>query len=214
MKRVVYLFFCMSIATFLQASSYWLIQEDFIKIGKKDLYETEKTSSLQKEMKKTIGFADLDNPQYVFLMPLQKLSSLESYPPFSSVSDSVLLKTSLHFQIFSLHSLVEEASLCFDEFFNRPYVFYALYDIEMEASEAFEKHIQEKKEAFSKASWGLWKSMIAGVYPKYLFCISFITKEELMKWSMDQVLSGLDISHVLKNKQEGKLRQDKELSYK
>ena len=215
MKRILYGFFWVCTATILQASPYWLVEQDFIKLGKKDLYEKEKNLILKKEDKKVFGFSDLENSQYVFLMPLQKISSLEEYPPFNSRKDDVLLNTSLHFQIFSLHAWIEKASLRFDNLLteNRPYIFYGVYDVEVEATEAFENHIASRKESFPTASWGLWKSMLAGIYPKYIFCASFITKEELVRWSMDQVFSGLEIKDVLRSKQEGRLKQEKELSH-
>jgi hypothetical protein len=215
MKYIFYIAFWVSMAVVLQADAYWLIEEDFIKLGKKELYETEKRHFLKKQSEKVVGLSDLDNPQYVFLMPLKKIGSLENYPPFVSVEKDPILETTLHFQIFSLHKLIEQASVKPLEVFieTRPYVFYAVYDVEIESTEIFEEHFKAQAKSMQKERWCFWRGILAGTYPKYIFCISFETKAELVNWSMDKILNGLDTTHILRSRVEGKLKQNKELSF-
>lgn len=195
---------------------YWLIQEDFIKMGKKELYETQKISQLKKRETPVIGIADLENPQFLFLEPLKNLASLVQYPPFVDQAKDVLLETCLNFQIYSLHQLIEKSSLRPKETFleSRPYYFYAIYEVEPEAGGVLEE-IMAKSVALAKKenSWCFWKTLLGGDCPKYVFCASFATKEQMKEWSMDTVIEEPGLKHVLRGKKTGWMKRHKEFCF-
>ncbi|MBM3198953.1 MAG: hypothetical protein FJZ58_06865, partial [Chlamydiae bacterium] len=109
------------------SAKYWLLQQDFIKVGKRDLYEEVQ----QKQSKRPIrlGMEDLENAQYVFLEPLKTLGALAEYPPFAE--DSLGLEARcLYFQIFSLLQLLPQFSNLEATFSaSRPYYRYVVYEV-------------------------------------------------------------------------------------
>ncbi len=54
-----------------------MIQEDFIKMGKKEVYETQKLLNLKEKKQQVIGVADLENPQFeeIFYWPIEKMTN-------------------------------------------------------------------------------------------------------------------------------------------
>ncbi len=217
-----YIAFCFCASATAALSEYWLIQEDFIKLGKREFYLEKKQEDLskqkawlkdKKELFDIIGAEDLENPQYVFLAPLKNLASLSFYEPIShrEKSRNVLLETTMHFQIFSLHQFLPECSLKEETVFitTKPYFFYALYDITLGSQEIFEKALKEASIRCSKdsISWCVFKSLLAGSTPKYLVCLSFATKEELKEWSMEKVLPEITLNDIFRDKKSGWMKR-------
>ncbi|MES2199383.1 MAG: hypothetical protein V4489_04370 [Chlamydiota bacterium] len=196
---------------------YWLIQQDFIKMGTRELYETQKLLELKKQSYQIIGAADLVDPEFLFLMPVEKLAYLDRYPPFKEQPKEKLLESCINFQIFSLHQLLEKSSLNPMETFleAKPYYFYAIYEMEPGAGFSLED-IMEKKALSQKKgeSWCFWKSLLAGEYPKYIFCTSFATKEEMKEWSMEKIIDEPGLKNVLRGKKTGWMKSQKEFCFR
>ncbi|MBS0627678.1 MAG: hypothetical protein JSS09_05650, partial [Verrucomicrobia bacterium] len=187
-----------------------------IKIGKKELYETQKSLELKKRASSVIGIADLENPQFLFLEPLKNLSSLAQYPPFVAPYKDTLLETCLNFQIYSLHQLIEKSSLRFKETFleSKPYYFYAIYEVEPEAGAILEE-IMAKSAACAKKenNWCFWKTLLGGDCPKYVFCTSFATKEQMKEWTMENVVEESRLKSILRGKKTGWMKRHKEFCF-
>ena len=196
---------------------YWLVQEDFIKFGKGDLYLAEKGREIKGLKLQTYGIEDLENPQYVFLSPLKSLGSMSAYEPFIERSEGELLKSCLNFQIFSLHRFLEACSLRSQDVFSekKPYLFYALYEVEPGAEDSFEGELMKavSKLKAAKVSWSTWKCLLAGDYPKYLFCLAFESKDELKNWSMNTLFNEEKIEEILRGKKSGWMKKEAALSY-
>lgn len=220
MKMFIFLLgFCLSFGHAFASpiEDYWLVQEDFIKFGKGDLYLAEKGKEIKELKTKTFGIEDLENPQYVFLSPLKSLADLSLLEPFAENRGGELLKSCLNFQIFSLHKFLDICSLrpagVFSE--KKPYLFYALYEVTPGAEDAFEGELMKAaaKLKSGKVSWRTWKCLLAGDCPKYLFCFAFETKEELKDWSMDALFNEEKISEILRGKKSGWMKRESSLSY-
>lgn len=204
---------------------YWLIESDFTKLGKKELFEEEKKKDLE-ELKnflrkkrrtlEVIGIEDLENPQYVFLMPLKDLSSLDLYPPIHQKELSALA-TCLHFQVFSLHEMLEDCSFRGTEALveTRPYLSYVLYDIDPGSQQSFEEHLlqislkQSKKSPFA---WNVWKVLLGADLPKYLICASFETKESMKETKLEELLEEAAFKDILRNRKGGWMKRENALS--
>lgn len=209
-------------AFLLQAESYWLIQQDFIKLGKKDLYE-EQLQKIQKKQRgdfikkkqqfSVMGMEDLENPRTVLLMPVQDLSSLSLYPPFLSQEKEALFNTCLNFQIFSLHAFLEEGSKSIQKTFvgSRPYYYYVFYDV-VPGGQVLMEEALRKAVSSSSELWCAWKSLIAGDGPSYLVCLSFETKEQLKEWSMEKLLEEGSLKEILRGKKSGWMKKEDKLS--
>lgn len=196
-----------------EKTDYWLIQQDFIKMGKREIYEKQKAIQLKKQSYQVIGISDLENPACLFLMPIKKLSDLERYPPFKNPVKDNVLASCINFQIFSLHELLRKSSLRPEETFleSRPYYFYVIYETEQEAGSDLEE-IMTKRASSQKMgdSWCFWKALLGGEYPKYIFCTSFATKEEMKEWSMETMLDEPGLKNVLRDKKTGWMKRQNE----
>jgi hypothetical protein len=208
---------CIAFAGCLESlPRYWLLEEDFFKLGKKELFEQEKKTQMKSSSWKALVAEDLENPQYVVFTPLKELASLRSYPPVSG-SKAPLLDSCLHFQIFSLYELLEECSLKAMETFSKshPYYLYLLYEI-MPASEAsFEEHLKlmaARLKEKPEVNWRTWKVLLGGDVPKYLLCLSFSTKEQLKEVKEEELFEELQIKEILRGKKRGWMKQAQELS--
>ena len=206
---------CLFIATRGDSSvdqKYWLVQEDFIRLGKRDLYEAQKTQQLQKDqLSSVITLEDLENPQYVFLYPLKDFSSLSQYPPIAQEKKNVSLDVCLHFQVYSLHELLREASFGIETVIvgSNPYFLYVLYDIVPGHEEHFESEITKaaKQLAPEGIKWCTWRSLFAGDSPKYLLGFSFPNKEEMMEWSMKKVWDEVQFKEMIRDKKMGWMKK-------
>lgn len=217
----VFIFLLVFCSSFGQAFSspleeYWLVQEDFIKFGKGDLYLAEKGREIKELKTKTFGIEDLENPQYVFLSPLKQLADLSLLEPFAENRGRELLKSCLNFQIFSLHMLLEVCSLRPEGVFSEknPYLFYALYEVNPGTEDSFEGELVKAaaKLKSGKTSWSTWKCLLAGDCPKYLVCLAFKNKGDLKDWSMDSLFNEEKISEILRGKKSGWMKREKALS--
>lgn len=216
---------CLLCAKGESLSRYWLIEEDFIKLGKKELYEEEKKKRLQgdrdffnKKRKpfEVIGAQDLENPQYVFLMPLKDLSYLDLYPPIRGEGSS-LLNTCVHFRIFSLHELLEDGSFRGGSSFSesRPYLSYIIYDVFPGSEQSFEQHFVEvvlKQPKKSSFAWNSWRTLLGADGPKYLICASFPSKEELKETKLEDLFEEIAIKEIIRNKKSGWMKSQESLS--
>ena len=229
MKSVIFLFvFCLSLGqvAFSEEPEYWLIQQELIRMGKRDLYEVQKRDFLKKQadsFKKqknafsVLGAEDLENPRYVFLMPLQKLDSLGLYPPMAQSEKNPLLETCLHFKITSLHELLKKCSLRPSETFKEthPYYLYILYDVEPDSEKVFEEQLAMTvaKQVDPLFSFCTWKALLAGDSPMYLICISFETKEKMKEWPVDKFLDKTGVKEVLRGEKSGWMKRSPKLSF-
>ena len=229
MKRYIFLFVCcfgISQIAFSDDREYWLIQQESIRMGKRDLYEVQKQEYLktlvksfktQKVSFSVLGAQDLENPRYVFLMPLEKLNALALYRPIAQSEKNPLLDNAIHFQISSLHELLRKCSLRPDQTFieSRPYYLYVLYDVEPGSEKVFEEHLfsVSSKQSDASPNWCVWKSLLAGDCPMYILCVSFETKEKMKEWPVDKFLDKPGLKDVLRGEKSGWMKRSSSLSF-
>ncbi len=207
----------------LQAGSmprYWLIEEDFIKLGKKELYEEEKKKSLEFQKNnfhkkrgffEVLGIEDLENPQYVFFMPLKEISWIEAYPPIDQKEEGVLSST-MHFEIFSLHEFLSDCSFREGELFSEsfPYFSYVLYDVACSSEKSFEEHLSRislKQTKKSPNSWVVWRVLLGSDVPKYLVVSLFSSKEALKEANLEEFFEESSIKEILRNRKSGWMKK-------
>ncbi len=200
---------------FVEAADYCLIQEDFVKFGKKELYETEKKQDLQTLQKKIKNFRvcvveDLENPQFALFMPIEDLSKLSLYLPTTRNEGPLrgqnLLETSLSFSLFSLHRVLEKASLHPENLEKmRPYWVYLLYDVTPGYEDFLEQHLEKiaYKNRDSAYCWKVWKTLLGADVPKLLLCVGFATKEEMKEAEVENLFQESTFREVLRGKKQG-----------
>jgi hypothetical protein len=213
---------CLCSAALCQASSYLLVQEDFIKLGKKELYQeqVQKIQGKQVDAFKersapfiSIGMEDLENPRMLFFTPVQDLASLDLYPPFTERTQEILFNTCLNFQIFSLYRQLfsENKPIAFPA--SKPYYCYVVYDVTPSGQSIFEEALIKAISSQESAPFlGAWKSLFAGAEPSYMLYFSFETKEQLKEWSVESFLDVGAFKEILRSKKQGWMKQEEKIS--
>ena len=152
-------------------SSVWLIQEEFIKFGKKDVYEAQQQSWLQgfKKILSTGGFwrsksgfwpiygmQAIDEPQYIYLIPLKNTAALDGFLAKRSEynegmsqeakNQRQILLSCMNFSMSSLHQYVKSCSSGPDDaasWQKNPFVHYWVFGITPGNDQNFETQIQK-----------------------------------------------------------------------
>jgi hypothetical protein len=185
--------FCMLFGMSAWGSEYWLFQEDFIKLGKKDFYQEQKSKELKEDM---VAAQNLENSQVLFFMPLESLNAL-AHP--LERKPGALLASCLHFQIFSLQKQLKECSLEGSFTLRRPYLLRTTYEVTFGGGAGFEEMLK-KSVAKAKGHFASWKSLIAGDVPRYIVVSSFSTKDELEKADGDEIFDEESVKDLIRGK--------------
>jgi hypothetical protein len=152
-------------------ASVWLIQEEFIKFGKKEVYEAQQQNWLQ-GFKKTLssggfwrsksgfwpiyGMQAIDEPQYIYLIPLKNTAALDDFLVKKSAynegmsqedkNQRQMLLSCMNFTISSLHQYVKSCSSGPDDaasWQKNPFVHYWVFGITPGNDHNFETQIQK-----------------------------------------------------------------------
>lgn len=212
----------------------WLIEQEFVKFGKRDVYEllkkewnTKYKAFLKKEEKvhPILAVEDFDTPQYIYLTPLTNYASLNNLEALQKSFREVLkeksiqpLESTLNFRVASLSVYLPECSYIPEDnncsFSNLPYVHFQIFSLIPGSEPLFEAHL--KKVVFEEASkrtqvcWRVWRLVFGSDTPKYLVCLFANTKEGLEKEDLHFVHQGL--KEIIRRQREGKGVFRKDLS--
>ncbi len=228
-----YLFIFFAVCSLLRGE-VWLIEQEFVKFGKRDVYEVLKKgwdskyrTFLNKEERvhPILAVEDFDAPQYIYLTPLTNYTSLnhleivqKNFRATLNEKEIQPLESTLNFRIASLSvylpecSYIPEGNNC--SFSNLPYVRYQIFSLTPGSESLFEEHLQ--KVAFEEANkrtqtcWRSWRVAFGSDVPKYLVCIFANTKEGLEKEDLYFVHQGL--KEIVRRQKEGKGIFRKDLS--
>lgn len=175
----------------------WMIRQDFVKIGKKEIYE-----ELQKEwILKFQAFAqgksflpiymaqDLEEPEYITLVSFNSYDGIERYfellkhfyqslPKEAGRYLTEVKESLLNFNIFTLQRLLGHCSYIplGASFSQLPHLRYFIYSIEPGSQKDFEAKLAEyaSQLKLKQAAFGfrVWRVLFGGDMPKYLlvFC--------------------------------------------
>ena len=209
----------------------WMIEEDFVKFGKKDVYEELASNWIERLLKfsskKTVfpsfAFQDLENPQYVYFTPLSSYGALDtlmntkrafqaSMTPQEWKEITQTLSSTLNFKIFSLHQFIPECSYFPEEadgnFFRRQHVYYTVYSLEPGTEIGFENELEKKMAELQNSAATIcvrtWRVLFGADVPKYLICAYAATEEELEKQIDDFKFLTLVTKDYVRNQKKGK----------
>ncbi len=163
-----------------------------------------------------IGMAALEDPEIILLMQADNLKSLGKYPPFTEPPKNSLVTGCLNFRVFSLHRLLKGISLRVESVLvpAKPYCSYAIDEVDPESEAVFEGAIAKRTRLQNeKANWCVWKAFFAGDCPKYVFCSSFATKEEMQDWSFEKALDEAEMKNILRGKKTGFAKRQSEFCF-
>lgn len=225
-------------------SLYWIVQEDFIKFGKKDMYETQQKGWLDgfchsgqgsgfwrrtNGFIQTIGLQGLDEPQYIYLIPLQGTNGISDFfakrdQYNQSLSEEGLknrkmLLSSLNFSISSLHQYLTE--LCFMpsngdfSWASAPFLHYWVFGISPGFEEDFQNYLKtllSKHVSSSSVASRVWKVLLGADTPKYVVVLSASSQEAL-----DKVVTSIPfiegpVKDIVRNERQGRAQFRPQLS--
>jgi len=206
----------------------WLIEQDFVKFGKREIFELQKRgwiAELQRERTSfsIFGFEDKDSNQFFFLTPLKQMSSFQDYLKFHQSSlgsfsipqnrnQSAIQDTTLNFFILSVHEYLSSCSTGFSPSENG-YVYYSIYSVYPGNEETFEKYWKKKvREESSAKQWGVWRVLCGGDLPKYVVALFAKTEEDLERGLKGGFFTLPYAKEILRRQQEGKALLRKDLS--
>lgn len=171
-----------------EESSVWLIQEEFIKFGKKEAYESLQQSWLQgfkanlssggfwrtkSNFGPIYGLQAIEEPQYIYLIPLKDVSALSDFlQKRTQYNDSLspdaqkqrqMLLSALNFSISSLHRYLSNCSRLVTSdaasWEKNPYIHYWVYGITPGNEQNFEQHLQNLATATEESQAGIsWRT--------------------------------------------------------
>lgn len=147
----------------------WLVEEEFIKIDKREVYETLRKEGVADSNQAQFGYYDSQDRAYIYLRPFASLTALEEYR--QTIKQPELLNSILNFTLSTLQEFEPSLSSNFTGYLiETPYAAYQIYTIIPEAENAFRGKLQQIVIQHQKASfcWGVWKIIYGSELPKYV----------------------------------------------
>ena len=200
MKWVLALFLAL-FAFVCGEEAIWIVGQDFVKFGKKDVYEKQiKTWNLAygqftlgKEVPPITAFQDSESPQYLYFIPMANYGALDGYFRMDRAFRNTVMaqqflqlqNTTLNFYLRSIHEYLAECSYATGSFPEFPFVHYFVYAIVPGYEGAFENRLRtlsaEHKKNASNLCWRTWKVVFDSDIPKYEICLFAKSEEDLAK---------------------------------
>lgn len=220
----------------LSEKPIWLMQQEFVKLGKREFYEAQKKHWNQKCAKaltkknsfESVAFQHSDALEYFYLTPLKNYAEIDKYLQFQKECESAfseeeawkrmkMMASVVHFDVNTLHEYRQSCSYPSQKdpsLLTLPYAHYFLFSLEPGSEGTFEQQVQMRvdkhKKMASSSCWRVWKVMFGSDLPKYLVCLFAKTKEELE--AQVKQIEFLDVANkeIIRRQQEGEafLRED------
>lgn len=215
----------------------WLLQQDFVKLGKKEIYESSKKGYLtslarygkNKGVNPFYGMQDLNSSEYLYLIPVKTYGGLESFFKLihgfhSSFSKeewahlSALRNSTINFLMRSmLISLPSCSSLPKGQApLTQPYLGYHWLSIIPGQEEVFQQHLQDmvaiEQSRKTPTFWSAWRVSIGGDLPKYLIMVYGSSEKELEEKSEELDFVSGAYKQLLRKEKKGLLQMRADLS--
>ena len=236
--RVALISACFSVfgSTVDERSSFWLIQEDFVKFGKKELYESNKSQWLKgfneglesrgvwrqkKAQFSIIGMQGLDQPQYIYLTPLEgkegvvdfflKKDKYERTLANEKNQLNQILLSSMNFSVDSLHLYLKDLSypqsIDTMSWSDYPFYQYWVFGIMPGFDDDFEAHLKKvlgNLQSFPDACCRVWKVLLGADTPKYVVLVGAKEESSLEKSASSLSFMEGNIKDIIRNQREGR----------
>ncbi len=209
------LLLCLGLGRIEAAQEFMLAEQEFVKFGKKELYEQEKQSWL-KEFKKNAppicAVFDRDSSQYLYLTPMDSYGDMDDYfQRKREFKESLAMDSTLNFRVLTFHQYLPSCSYGVEKglstFFAKPYLHYHIYGVAPGSEASFEQRLEQMvltyKQKKSSATWGVWKVIFGSDTPKYVVCLFAKNKESLDKQVKDLAFVDQQMHDILRRDREG-----------
>jgi uncharacterized protein YcgL (UPF0745 family) len=220
-------------------AGFLLVEQEFVKFGKKELYEQQKKEwfqaftqfSAKKKASSICAIYDHDASQYLYLMPMKSYADIGNYfqlrqdfrNSFSKDAEtdrSLLTDSTLNFRVLSFHQNLPRCSYAPENglqvFFDKPFLHYHIFGIAPGDEELLEKHLEEMAKAHKKnkstATWRVWKVIFGSDVPKYVVCVFDKTQEGLEKQIKTLTFVDPRMREMLRRDRQGDVEVRRDLS--
>ena len=239
-KRWMWLWLCMIAPVAGVCGSedgVWIIEQDFIKFGKKEVFEKYKKEMLAKFTALSeqpnvtyYGLEELDSPQFLFLTPIQSFSGVETLMAKrdafrKSFSDQGWKEevnpylSTLNFCITSAHQFLPLCSYSpkgKEAFEAYGYVQYFLYGITPGDGPAFEARLKQIAAAQQTAETPVcirsWRVLFGSDVPKYIVAVFADSEDQASDLADGLEIINAEMKNILRSERKGKAVMRKDLS--
>jgi len=194
------LFFLFSLSA-SEFDSLWIIEENFLQLGKKETYE-KYAKELRKEFAKqyrfpTFAYQEIDGEEYIYLTPVKGFRDagiflmqweqfMRSLPPQTFLPYT----NSLNFTIKTMHGYLETCSYTPNrkgKDSSYPYAYFYMVNIEPAYANDLEAHLntlsQQQRDAHSSVCFKTWKEIIGCELPRYVIALFGSSEKEMDQFS-------------------------------
>lgn len=185
-----------------EVSDIWMVRQDFVKFGKKEVYEAAKKQYVQGlsqfERKRALfssyAIQAIDSPQYLYLTPVGSYGGLDrllkqqesfknSFKPLDWEAMMGAENSAMNFLFNNLQKFLPAASYVpkgKENFFSLPYVYVYWIQIAPGQSSAFEDHLERlvKQQEGVPNCWRVWKGTFGHTLPQYFIVVFAATEKE------------------------------------
>jgi hypothetical protein len=180
----------------LMGEEVWMLQQDFVKFGKKEVYESLQKEHFQELLKygqtkalfPCYALQDLNSPEYFYLIPLKTYGGLELFFKQSQRVQNAFSKeewdqkrltkaSTVNFKVVSLLKYLPTCSAiskAFESFLSLQRVNYWVFGVDPGQEPVFEAHLEEiakKQQTNPSISWRVWRITVGGDLPRYLIMV-------------------------------------------
>jgi hypothetical protein len=180
------------------AEELWLIEQEFVKWGKKEAYEGYKKEQ-QKDFFKKIGYFRFcveveESSQFIYLIPVKDFKGLNTlmqkrmnYHQMLTEGDEkeiLPFLSTIHFFVESLHYHMPECSFIpvREPFLDYPAVYYYLYDVVPGNGPLLEQQLKkiaaDQKASPNPVPFKTWRVLFGGDVPSYVVAVFGQTPKE------------------------------------
>jgi hypothetical protein len=216
-----------SILGFCENGDLWLIEQDFVKFGKKEAYEEYKKEMLKKELGSFLTFAAQgeDSLHYIYLIPVKDYNGLgnflerrASYKQSLSPELKIPFFSTLSFTMGSLQRYLSDCSYTpkgKEAFTAHRNIYFYLFGISPGNEHVFEtrlKKIAQEQAEGQGVCFRSWKMIIGSSIPKYLVIIFAANEKQAKKRAEGIEFITLPMKNIVRSQKQGSAVLRKDLS--
>lgn len=210
--------------SFGHCNGLWLIEQDFVKFGKKDAYEAFKKNQ-ERDFAERVGFSrfaleDEESSQYIYLIPVHDYSGLSSlmekrlnYHRMLAGREKqqiIPFLSTVKFFMESVHRMLPDCSFVpggMESMLSYPAAYYYVYGVIPGNGPIFEdrlrKIVAEQKTSANPVCFRAWRVIFGGDVPSYVVAVFGTTPKEAKNLAEGlQIIDG-QMKNLLRQEKKG-----------
>jgi hypothetical protein len=195
----------------------WLIEQDFVKFGKKEAYEEYKKDMLKQYAGgfSTFAMQEEDSQQYVYLIPIKDYNGLKEWmqkrADNPSLSPDIVIPylSTLNYTIASLQCFLPDCSYIpkgKESLTSCSHIYFYLFGVTPGNEGAFEAQLRKiagEQAQKSGVCFRSWKILIGSDVPKYLVAVFANTEKQAQKRAEGLEFITVPMKNLLRSQKQG-----------